>query len=419
MSNPLLVGIDPHRKQNVVQMMDNQGQKLGKSFQVDNNRPGTATFVRQVYTQANAGQFDEIRIATEATGWYWFHCFQTLDQNPLLNQRPLSLYVINPRLTSSFKQTYSDRDKSDEIDAYVVADRLRMGRDLPQPFASDDLYLPIRLLTRYRRHVVLNLAREKAYCLSVLYLKASEYSRQGKQPFSNLFGAASRAVIQEFASIEEIADLPFDELVEFIDVKGKRRFPDPATNARKLRQVAQDSYHLPEALQQPVNTILHLSLQHISALERQEKRLNTAIGQRITAIPNTLETIPGFGPVFSAGIIAEIAGVERFDYNEAKVAKYAGLRWRQHGSADFQAEDTPLSRAGNDHLRYYFCEAANAVRMRDADYKTYYERKYHEVRKHRHKRAIVLTARKLVRLVVRLLTTNQPYRPGGRNRPKP
>jgi hypothetical protein len=49
--------------------------------------------------------------------------------------------------------------------------------------------------------------------------------------------------------------------------------------------------------------------------------------------------------------------------------------------------------------------------MRDAEYKAFYERKYHEVRKHQHKRAIVLTARKLVRLVVRLLTTNEPYRP--------
>lgn len=33
------------------------------------------------------------------------------------------------------------------------------------------------------------------------------------------------------------------------------------------------------------------------------------------------------------------------------------------------------------------------------------------MRTHRQKRALVLTARKLVRLVVRLLTTNQPYQP--------
>lgn len=47
--------------------------------------------------------------------------------------------------------------------------------------------------------------------------------------------------------------------------------------------------------------------------------------------------------------------------------------------------------------------------MHNHEYGAYYERKYHEVRQHQHKRAIVLTARKLVRLVVRLLTTNQPY----------
>lgn len=101
--------------------------------------------------------------------------------------------------------------------------------------------------------------------------------------------------------------------------------------------------------------------------------------------------------------------VERFDYNEAKVAKFAGLKWRKTQSADFQADETRLTHTGNRYLRYYLCEAANQVRMRDPEYAAYDDRKYHEARKHQHKRAIVLTARKLVRLVVQLLTTHQPY----------
>jgi len=129
------------------------------------------------------------------------------------------------------------------------------------------------------------------------------------------------------------------------------------------------------------------------------------------AIPHTLDTIPGFGPIFSGGIIAEIGDLARFEYNQAKVAKFAGFKWRKYQSADSQADETRLTRTGNRYLRYYFCEAANSVRLRDAEYAVYYDRKFHEVRKHQHKRAIVLTARKLVRLVVRLLTTNQPYRP--------
>jgi len=409
MSNPLLVGVDVHRKSNTVCLMDRQGREVAPRFSVDNNRPGTETFIQNVARQVVAGHFDAILIAAEATGWYWWHFFQTLDRDPFLNQWPLHLYPLNPRLTANFKKTYVDLDHTDPIDAFVVADRLRLGRDLPPPFHYEERYFPLRLLTRYRFHLVHNLAREKAYCLSILYLKASEYSRI--QPFSNLFGAASRAVLQEFASIDEIAAIPFDDLVEFIDLKGKRRFPDPTENARKLRRVARHSYPLPPSLHQPVNLILNMSLQYITFLERRVKRLDTAIAHQLEPIPHTLDTIPGLGPVFSASIIAEIGNLARFDYNQAKVAKYAGFKWRKHQSADFQAQETRLTRTGNRYLRYTFCEAANRVRMCDPVYAAYYERKFHEVPKHQHKRAIVLTARKLVRLVVRLLTTHQPYRP--------
>lgn len=409
MSNPLLVGVDVHRQTNTVCLMDSQGREVAPRFTVDNNLPGTQDFIQRVAQQVVEGNFDAIQIAAEATGWYWWHFFRTLDQDPFLNRWPLELYPFNPRLTAHFKKTYVALDHDDPIDAFVAADRLRLGRDLPAPFHYEERYFPLRLLTRYRYHLVHNLAREKAYCLAILYLKASEYTRL--QPFSNIFGAASRAVLQEFASIEEIAAIPFDELVEFIDSRGKRRFPDPTENARRLLLAARNSYPLPEALRQPVNLILGLSLNSIAFLEQQEKRLLTAIAERMESIPHTLDTIPGFGPVFSSGIIAEIAGVERFDYDQAKVAKYAGLVWRKHRSGKFEAEETPLVRTGNRYLCYYLCEAANRVRMCDPEYAAYYERKFNEVRKHQHKRAIVLTARKLVRPVVRLLTTNQPYRP--------
>jgi transposase len=409
--NTLIVGIDVHRKSQSVSLMDRQGEEVASRFRIDNNRPGAQNLVQRIAQQVVAGDFDAIAIAAEATGWYWWHFFQTLEHDATLQQWPLALYALNPRLTANFKKTYVDLDHCDPVDAFVAADRLRLGRDLPAPFHYDELYFPLRCLTRYRRHIVQALAREKAYCLSMLYLKFSEYTHPDKQPFANVFGAASRAVIQEFASLEDIAVLPFAELVEFIDSKGKRRFPDPANNARKLQTVVRDSYSLPQALQQPINLILSLSLQHIADLEGRAKRLNTAIAQALQPLPHTLDTIPGCGPVFSAGIIAEIADLQRFDYDQAKVAKFAGFKWHRHQSADFEAEHTPISPNCNHHLRYYLCEAANAIRQRDPDYAAFYERKYHEVRHHQHKRAIVLTARKLVRLVVRLLTTNQPYRP--------
>ena len=50
--------------------------------------------------------------------------------------------------------------------------------------------LALRLLTRYRFHLVHAPVQEKSYFLAYLYLK----------PFATTFGAASRAIIKEFAS---------------------------------------------------------------------------------------------------------------------------------------------------------------------------------------------------------------------------
>jgi len=43
-------------------------------------------------------------------------------------------------------------------------------------------------------------------------------------------------------------------------------------------------------------------------------------------IPQTIQSIPSVGPVFTAGTFAEIGQIERFA-NEAKIAIYARLYW--------------------------------------------------------------------------------------------
>ena len=65
----------------------------------------------------------------------------------------------------------------------------------------------------------------------------------------------------------------------------------------------------------------------------------------------------------------------------------------------------------NMPLRYYLVEATNSLRIHNDKYRAYYQKKYKDVKKHQHKRVLVLTVRKLVRLVYALLTKNQLYQP--------
>ncbi len=61
-------------------------------------------------------------------------------------------------------------------------------------------------------------------------------------------------------------------------------------------------------------------------------------------------------------------------------------------------------------------EAANSVRVHDPVFAEYYAKKKAEPKQFAHKRALALTARKLVRLVFYLLKTNQLYQPKGESR---
>ena len=122
----------------------------------------------------------------------------------------------------------------------------------------------------------------------------------------------------------------------------------------------------------------------------------------------TLQSIPGIGPVYAAGIFGEIGDISRFQ-KEAQLARYAGLAWRKTQSGDFEADETPLMRSANAYLRYYLVEAANSVRNHEQSYRAFYKRNYNEVSRHQHKRALVLTARKLVRLIWALLSRGEIY----------
>jgi len=407
--NPLIAGMDTHRTTNVVHLEDGRGEPLGKPLRVSNNRPGIASLAAQLDATAQAGGYDGIVLASEATGWYWLGAFYTLRATCAL---PTQLYALNPRLTANYKKVMMNDDHADVSDAAVIAERVRMGRDLPPPFAPAAVYAPLRLLTRHRFHLAQTAVREKAYAANWVYLKASAYTAPQPAAFSDVFGPTSRAVLTEFATCEELLAMPVADLAAWLDEHGRHHFADPTATAQRVQAVARDSFVLPPAFAPAINECLAVALEQLVALERQIHRLDAAIAPRLQAIPNTLTTLPGIGPVFAAGLIAEIGDIRRFGADDDKVAKYAGLKWRRHQSGEFEAEETPLTLHCNHYLRYYFVEAAESLRNNEPEYAAYYAKKYAEVSKHQHKRAVVLTARKLVRLVTALLTTNQPYRAG-------
>ena len=401
----LFVGIDVSSQDMKACVMNLVGETLS-SLTVENNLTGASYLRNQIVDIARKNLIQEIQIGMEATSVYSWHPAMFFHEDESLKNFNTKVFTINPKLIKKFKESYTDLDKTDHIDAWIIADRLRFGR-LRFSAVMQEQYIALQRLTRMRYHLVHNLTREKQYFLQNLFYKCSSFTAEVK---SSVFGNAMMELLLEKYSLDEISSMDLQELAHYLQEKGKNRFIDAECIAKSIQKAARSSYRLSKCVEDSIDLLLATSIESIRSITKQIKELDKAIQKLLDGIPNTLKTIPGIGPVYCAGILAEIGQIERFD-NQASLAKYAGLTWSKHQSGKFQAEETNMIRSGNHYLRYYLVEAANSVQRNEPEFRAYYLKKYHEVPKHQHKRALVLTARKLVRLVDALLRNDQIYTP--------
>lgn len=405
--NPLYVGIDVSSKNNVIYLMLPNGDKHS-SFSLANSHDGSTQLVKRIFAAMTSNNIDSVLIGLEATSVYGDNLVYFLKEDATLASFDRKIHVLNPKQVNKFKESYNDLPKNDYVDAFVIADCLRFGRINKEVYMDDYRYKALQNLTRARYFAVTNLTKEKQRFINVLFKKYSTMTQE--KIFSDTFSTTALAVYEKFESAETLAKMDLQELTAFIMEKGKNRFPDPDAVAKALQKAARSSYRLPKTVNDSVNQVLAISITSIRALESQIKAFDKAITKQMELLPNVLISIPGIGPVLSAGIMAEIGDINRFQ-NQAALAKYAGLAWQQHQSGDFEAQTTRMIHSGNRFLKYYLCEAAFSLVRCDKEYSRFYHIKYKEVNRFQHKRALALTARKFVRLVFALLKDNRLYRP--------
>ncbi len=416
MQNCLFIGVDVALKGNQFCVM-NFDQHIYFNLKFPNNPEGNDMVINKIKDIEDKFFFEKVIIVMESTGMYSFHPACYFSSNEYLNNFHTEVYQINACDFDKYKKSFHDLEKEDGIDAYVLSDFARVGRTKGlYPFKGSQ-YIALQRLTRQRYHICKELVREKTYILTNLYLSFSGLISLNKNemPFSDLFGATSSAFLEEFESPDQIAESSVEELINFISEKSKNHSSDLDGKVTALNKAMRASYRLDQTAYEPINVAIACSLNTIKFYQQQLKNidkaiLNTALGLDSNTY-NILNSIRGIGKVYSAGIMAEIGNIERFPHN-SKLAKYSGLYWKRNQSGEFDSQDKKASKKSNKYLRYYLVEAtASCVRQNFPFIKDYYNLKYNEVTKHQHKRALVLSARKLERLIFGLLRKNQYYKP--------
>lgn len=407
--NCLFVGVDVSLKSLTTCILDISGEQVFKPKNFSNDPDGTEKLLDTVLAYANSLDVTHILIGIESTSVYGSHFLYSVADSNVLSDFTVQLYCFEPKIIKTFRDSLGDLPKNDKMDSFVIASRLRLG-NLPNEFYINFNQLGLQRLTRFRQHIIKSITREKTYLVSNLFLKFSKLTQT--KVFYDNFGTTAETLLTDIYSSDEIATMSIDDLISVIASVSKNRFNDINATATLIKESASNSFKLNNEINDSVNLVIKACYENISALEKSLKHIETSIQKQVKIFFKNeytiLTSINGIGPVIAAGIIAEIGDINRFRNDDA-LAKFAGIVWSQYQSGEFQADDTSIRKTGNVYLRNYFCQAANCMRLHNNDFALFYSRKFKEVSRHQHKRALVLTARKAVRVIFALLHDNRLY----------
>lgn len=160
------------------------------------------------------------------------------------------------------------------------------------------------------------------------------------------------------------------------------------------------------------NCVSH-ELELLDQIQKQIDLLEKRIHQTVKESPmmRLLDTLPGFGVIFSACVAQEIGTVERFP-DAAHFASYAGCVPKVSSSGN-KTHYGHLRREANHYLKWAFIEAANVI-VRNSHRPSWQEkhavRLYHRIRQRKgHAVAVGAVARHLAEAAYWMLKKNQPY----------
>lgn len=319
-------------------------------------------------------------VAMESTGVYWKPIYQALETKSKYMER---IWVVNARHMRNLPGR-----KTDVKDAEWIATLLRHGL-LEKSFVPS---MPIRDL------------RECARLHRVFVQERCRYVNR-LEKFLQAHGFKFSSVMKDILCVAG------RKLLDILQETGRITAEDVEKNCRRLRRPSEEISaavcgNMSSAECRLLKQLLHKldSAQEDIASILEDMRLLSQPFQEQIAI---IDSIPGFDEESAIEIIAEISAApqEHFSTPE-QLCSWGGTVPRNDESAG--KIKSKRTNHGNRYVKSILCQAAwAAVSVRNSPFRAWYWSHKHKLGE---KKAIIAVARKLLKLIYLLLSTEQFYR---------
>lgn len=389
----IYAGVDIAKNDHVVGAIDDSGDSVCRPLRFENNESGFEKCV--AWLEGVAERPEDVTVAMEATGHYWMTCFSHL------SAAGYAVVVINPVHVKAVRKLKGFSGvKNDRIDSLLIAETLRIGEYDPTQLATDEVQ-SLKALTRYRQGLTEQIAHTKTKVICLMDAYFPEYANL----FSNMFGAASVALMSKSPIPAEIARMKIPALAKLLSSASRGKHGRKKAEEVKAAARASVGIRLGE---QTAAFEIREYLALIGYLGKKLDRADSQIEVTLKAIEPLVLTIPGVSVTLGAQIVAEIGDIGRFG-SGASVVKYAGLNSGVSQSGEFEAKGSPITKTGSPYLRRAVWLAAEGARKFDPKLSAFYEKKRLEGKGHRV--AVTAVARKLCHVIYAVMRDRVPYDP--------
>ena len=383
-----LVGIDVAKDKHDCFICDSEGNVLKDVFTFSNDREGFNLLLSFMPTSS-----ENVKVGLEATGHYSLNLINFLIDNGY------SPVVFNPLQINLFRKAHTLRKtKTDKIDAKLIALMLSSSDAKPHLDLSYHV-MELKSLTRYRSRLKDQLARLKISLARIIEIVFPEL----EDCVYSINQKSTMALLHEFPSKELIANAHLTRLTNVLKDNSRGKYSKD--KALEIRDVAINSIGTSSDAS---SFELVQTIDMINFYSSKIDELDAKIKYIMIELESPILSIPGISYNLGSIILAEIVDINRFD-TPAQLQAFAGLDPATHQSGKFIATGVSMVKRGSPYLRWAILNASRLIAMRDPCFKDYYQRKRKEG-KH-HFVALTHVAKKLIRVIFKLLKTNSQFSP--------
>lgn len=361
----LLVGIDVAKNKHHAFFGTPNGRTLRKNMVFDNNLKGFENLRGLAVDLKSQHGLVEVVYGLEPTASYHKPLAEYL-----LRQKEQVVYVSNVAVTKNRALLDGRWDKNDKKDAANVADLVGQSRCLFYELPQENLrelrsLIGFRIKLKKEEHALKMRLRNNVFAqffpeLDQLYIKAG-------QPDDLILSIAEHCL-----DPREIAAMEFDAFLKLI-TKRKIRI-EQEKRLRELWEVAGESVGclVHDAARWEAKSLVS-QLKSVRETVRGNEQLMAKTAKQFSEY-ECLLSIPGFGPIISAMVLAAIGNPFRFQ-NQGQIVRLAGLDLSAERSGKNSNNVKPvISKQGKAALRYALVQAAMVASTANPVIRTYFSK---------------------------------------------